>query len=78
MGHHRKPAQVLAGGQAQEQSAPIHVPLRVGSERPALQETARALPFSDLPTWAGRPISRWTRWGCWNEDGSELTVTRVL
>src|SRR3990167_7914228 len=29
-------------------------------------------------TWSGRPISKWCRWGCWSEDGWELTVTRIL
>lgn len=30
-----------------------------------------------VETWAGRPVSRWCRYGYWDEAGDELTVTRI-
>ena len=29
-------------------------------------------------TWAGRPVSKWCRWGYWEPDGSALNVTRII
>jgi len=30
------------------------------------------------PTWGGRPISRWCRWGYWSPNGRTMTVTRIM
>ena len=54
-------------------------PTRTMAARPTQAPwTTEGLWAPSCYTWGGRAISRWTRWGCWNEDGSELTVTRVL
>ena len=29
-------------------------------------------------TFAGRPIPKWTRYGCWNETGEVCMITRIL
>lgn len=87
MGHHRRTLErgakgVLEGGQAPLKVGPIHVPLRVSSAGFAIQEAERAVPRQlysySAPTWGGRPISKWCRYGMWSEDGSTLTTTRVL
>ena len=46
----------------------------------ALTDTAqsRIQAFYGCPTWGGRAIPRWTRYGAWDEAGTELTVTRIL
>jgi len=31
-----------------------------------------------VATWAGRPVSKWCRWGYWEADGSALNVTRIM
>jgi len=33
--------------------------------------------LSSCPTWGQRPISKWCRWGYWNETGTHLTVTGI-
>ena len=33
---------------------------------------------ASCPAWGGRPVPKWTRYGCWDETGTELTVTRIL
>jgi len=62
MGHHQTPAM--------PQDA---LPIR--REPPLLTVVAS---WQDCPTWSGRPISKWCRYGLWSEDGAELTVTLVL
>ena len=44
---------------------------------PPLREQARSWERVTA-TWAGRPISRWCRYGSWDEEGIDLTVTRIL
>jgi hypothetical protein len=78
MGRHFRAAGVLEKGKAPLKAGPVHVPLRVSSERLALSSPERAVPFRELPTWAGRTIPKWTRWGLWNEDGTIFTPTRVI
>ena len=83
MGHHRRTLErgapgVLARGKAPLKVWPIHVPLRVGGDGLTLQATERAVSRDAAPTWGGRPISKWTRWGVWNEDGTIFTPTRVI
>lgn len=39
---------------------------------------AQAVFFPRPAAWAGRPVSKWCRYGFWNEDGTELTVTRIF
>jgi hypothetical protein len=56
------------GSRAWAPTAPVAPPLReqIGSWQ---RGTA---------TWAGRPISRWSRCGRCNEDGTEIWITRIL
>ena len=37
-----------------------------------------APPLAVRSHWTGRVVPKWTRWGWWNEAGTELTVTRIL
>jgi len=77
MGHHRATRAALAEAFSKPTglknynasravaAVPMAVPLRSDSFR-----------SYSYPTWAGRPVSKWCRYGYWNEDGTELTVTR--
>ena len=80
--HHRPKrdtAQAVAGKPAQDSRkaqghSPLHAPL--DPNRPFGLGEARST--DSVATWGGRPISKWTRWGVWNEDGTIFTPTRVI
>lgn len=50
---------------------------KMGTHDPAAEARLRNARLQGVTTWGGRPISKWCRYGYWNEDGTELTVTRV-
>jgi len=35
-------------------------------------------PSDAYQAWGGWAVSKWCRWGYWSEDGTALTVTRIM
>ena len=72
------PAVTLASRKTALPSGEVYEPFcRFGTGATAAYP-AQASPFKAIPTFGGRAIPRWTRYGYWDEDGMTFTPTRVL